>query len=241
MILTIKTGMSREAKIAEACAAPGTLVLSGMQLAADLHRLVPSTCTAIISFGLCGGLAPEVQIGQIFVAKVLVSPEGEYAADAKWGARLLAKANAYQCNWWSSGVFNTANDLVERAALFSSTGCAVIDDETFVVAQFAQERGIPWQALRVVSDCVACFIPPAARHALGTDGRWKIGEVLKSVVLHPGQIPYLITLGRNFYKSIGILRRTAIQVGPFLQLTDSFAPGEHQSLHRVTSLFSQVL
>ena len=235
-MLTIKTGMVKEAEIARAYAAPGFSVLNGIHSAADLHKTVPAKCTAIISFGLCGALAPEVQIGQLFVADVLVSPEREYHADAEWGARLLANTMGSRADWWSSGLFNTANDPAERHALFVKTKCAIIDDETLMVAQFAEKRGIPWQAMRVVSDCIACVIPPAAQIALGNNGEWRIGHILKSVLTHPAQMSDLIALARNFYKSLHRLRLAAIQVGPSFQWADSITAEGGPSLRWDRSL-----
>lgn len=231
-MLTIKTGLASEAKIARVYALPGTSVLSGVQSVADLHNTVPFECAAVISFGLCGGLAPEAEIGQIFIANVLVTPKGEYRPNAEWGARLLARTKGHECNWWSSGL-QEANDLAERTALFARTGCSIIDDETFMVAQFAEERGIAWQAMRAVSDCVACVIPPAAQNALRDDGELRIEHVLKSVLTDPTQIPSLIRLWSNFYKSLGSLSMAAGQVGPSFQwdgTEESYSPHHTRSL-----------
>ena len=235
-MLTIKTGLANEAEIARSHAGPNTLVLTGGQSAADLHSVVPSACTAIISFGLCGALAPELEIGQLFVADVLVTPAGRYQANPEWGTRLLAKTKGSRSNWWSSGATNTANNPAGRLALFTATGSSVIDDETIIVAQFAEERGIPWQAMRVVSDCIVCVIPTSARSAIGQDGAWKTAEFLKSVLAHPSHIPELISLGINFYRSLGRLRTAAMEVGPSFQWDGGFTAKERPSQRRADSL-----
>jgi adenosylhomocysteine nucleosidase len=219
MTLVIKTGMTDEQRIAQAYAAPGTVVLTGVQTVAKMQQLISPNCTGIISFGLCGGLAPAPIIGQIFIGDILIGPNGEtYQADPAWRQRLFAKTKAYERHWYSSGLFNTANTPAERASLYKSTGAWVIDDESLFVAQFAKARGIPFQILRSVSDAASDTVPPAARNALNQNGSSDIEEVLKSVVPDPEQIPDLIRIGNEYYQSLAELRTAAIQIGPTFQL-----------------------
>lgn len=217
-MLTIKTGMADETKIAKAHCAPDVLVLSGIQTVESLDKLVPKECTGIISFGLCGGLAPEPRIGQIFLGDVLITPEGNFYPDYKWGTRFLAKTGATESHWYSSGQFNEGDTPDQRIALFKRTGAAVIDDESFHVAKFAKARGIPFQMLRSVSDVANDNVPPAARNALNSDGSTNVMAVLESVLGDLSQIPELIRLGQQYYKSLGTLTSAAIQIGPEFQL-----------------------
>jgi len=217
-MLVIKTGMSDEAAIAKACAAPGTLILSGVQTVAMLTAAVPSECRAILSFGLCGGLSPQAQIGQVFIGDVLIGPDGgSYIADVAWRKRLFAATRYYERHWYSSGIFNQADDPASRIALYNKTGAWVIDDESLFVAQFAQERGIPFQLLRSVSDGATDTVPPAARNALNSDGSSNVHEVMASVLSDPAQLPDLIRIGEEYFKSLAQLRTAALQVGPAFQ------------------------
>jgi hypothetical protein len=219
-MLVIKTGMPAESAIATTYAAPGTLVLSGIQTIASLQKLVPANCTGIISFGLCGGLSPQARIGQIFLGDVLYGPQGEtYDADPVWGHRLFLKTKAYMQHWYSSGIFNQADDPAQRAALFKATTAWIIDDETLAVAQFARVRGISFQMMRSVSDGANDTVPPAARNALNSDGSSNIEEVLVSVAADPAQLPDLIRIGEEYYQSLAELRTAAIMIGPAFQVT----------------------
>lgn len=217
MTLCIKTGMTDEFNIATAYAEKGTLILTGLQSLATLEQLVPQTCTGIISFGLCGGLSPGAQIGQIFIADTVITPTQTYQADIAWRKRLFAKTKAYERHWYSSGIFNTADTPEQRAALFKLTGCWVIDDETAFVAQFAANRNISFQVIRAVSDSATDTVPPAARNALNSNGSSNIEEVLASVIGDPSQIGDLMRIGQEYYKSLAELRTCAIQIGPTFQ------------------------
>lgn len=232
MILCIKTGMSSELAVAEQYAAPDVLNLTGTQTVATLQQNVPADCGGIISFGLCGGLAPEFDaggnpqcvVGQAFIYDRVATPDAVHQCDAAWRQRLFAATRYFERSCWSSGEFNTANDAAQRAALFAQTGCWVIDDETRAVAEFAAARGIPFIGLRVVSDGAEDNLPPAVINALNPDGSDDVEAVLESVLEDPAQILALIETAQEFQKSIAELRTAAITVGPHFQWQAEAAP-----------------
>ena len=209
--------MSSEYQVAKQYAAPGTLILTGLQTVGTLQTVVPTNCEAIISFGLCGGLSPQAQIGQAFICDTLVTPKGDFQADVAWRKRLFAATKYYERHWWSSDAFNTANTVAEREQLLAQTGCWIIDDETYAVAQFAQARGIPFQALRTVSDGAEDNLPQAVIDALNPDGSDDLEAVLLSVIKDPIQIPDLLKTAEEYYKSLAELNTAAIAIGPQFQ------------------------
>ncbi|HEX4409648.1 MAG TPA: hypothetical protein VH206_12830 [Xanthobacteraceae bacterium] len=215
--LVIKTGMTVEQQIARKYAAEGILVLTGAFTPETLDQAVPQDCKAILSLGVCGGLADSALIGQAFICSTLVTPDGEFEADVDWRRRLFGATRYYECHWWSSGNFNTANTVAERAALVKQTGCAVIDDETFAVAAVAKKRGIAFQALRTVSDGAEDNLPPAVVNALNPDGSDNLYSVIASVAQDPTQIPALIQTAIEAKKSFDELETACIQVGPNFQ------------------------
>jgi adenosylhomocysteine nucleosidase len=215
-MLVIKTGMQSEYDIAKRYADPSALILTGIQTAADLKRNVPQNCTGIISFGLCGQLSGEV-IGQAFIYDLIRTPAGDFMPDPDWRKRLFAATRYVECRCWSSGKFNTANTIADRAALYAQTGCCAIDDETYAVAGFAAARNIPFIGLRVVSDGAEDNLPSAVLSALNPDGTTDIEAVVLSVIKDPLQVPALIKTAREYEKSLGELRRAIIDAGPLLQ------------------------
>lgn len=214
MTLCIKTGMACEYKIAKQYAARDVLVLTGQQTVTDLHARVGDSCTGIISFGLCGGLAFGAHIGQIFLANTVVTPNGSFAADPDWTHRLFSVTHAYERHYWSSGEWNTANSIEQRVALQEKTGCWVIDDESYAVAQFAKERKIPFAVMRSVSDGAEDNLPPAVVDAINTDGSTNLLNVLKSVTTNPFQLPALWKTAQEAFKSLDALRMAAAWAGP---------------------------
>ena len=215
--LVIKTGMVVEQSIAQQYAAQGILVLTGEYTPAALDAALPKDCKAILSFGVCGGLSPQAQIGQAFIYDACVTPSGIFYADIPWRKRLFAATKYYERRVWSSGDFNTANTVAEREQLLAQTGCWVIDDETYAVAAVADARDIAWVGLRTVSDGAEDNLPPAVLNALNANGTDNIEAVITSVVEDPAQIPALLETAMNAQKSYDELRTACITVGPNFQ------------------------
>lgn len=213
----IKTGMIVEEQIARKYAAAGTLILTGQYTTDALDNAVPQDCKALLSLGVCGGLAPEAQIGQAFICDTLFAPTGKYEAEVAWRKRLFGATKYYERPWWSSGDFNTANTVAQRAELFAKTNCWIIDDESFAVAEVAQRRGIAFQALRTVSDGAEDNLPPAVIDALNPDGSDNLANVIRSVVQDPAEIPSLIKTAVEAKRSFDELETACIQVGPNFQ------------------------
>jgi adenosylhomocysteine nucleosidase len=213
MTLCVKTGMASEYKVAKQFAAPDVTVLTGMWTADQLGVKLGKDCSAIISFGLCGGLSPLAMVGDGFICKDLITPNGKMRADDAWAERLIGTTRYRVKDWWSSGQFNTANNYQERTQLYTKTQAWVIDDETYAVAEFAHRRGIPFQALRVVSDATTDNLPPAVVDALNADGTDNIEAVIESVEHNPFQIPALIKTAMEFGKSMAELRLAITHAG----------------------------
>lgn len=222
-MLVVKVGMSSEYNLVKKYIGQGVLLLSGQFTADQLDKAVPSTCTGIISTGLCGGLAKDVVVGQVIICDTLVTPGTggakykPYTADVTWRKNLFAATRYWERHWWSSGAFNTANTIAQRDALCQATGCAVIDDETFAVAEFASRRGIAFQALRSISDGEADNLPDAVTDALNADGTTDIWAVIASVVKDPAEIPPLFHTAMEFKKSMDTLETALKQVGPYFR------------------------
>src|SRR5689334_13319362 len=87
MIVTV-VGLAFEARIA---ARTGMPVLCGNAptLAAALDRAILKGCSGLISFGVAGGLAPELRPGTCVVASDILCGSARYTTDATWSRTLL--------------------------------------------------------------------------------------------------------------------------------------------------------
>lgn len=222
-MLVIKTGMASEFSIVKKYAAPHVLVLTGVMTVDDLRKAVPANATAIMSCGMCGGLAPDIKVGDIVLASQMVMPGKNgfesYQADPVWNGKLwdVLGRTPIVVPWWSSGEWNTANTKAQRDLLFHQTGCHVIDDESYAVAQFAAERKISFTALRTASDAAVgptANLPPAVIDALNSSGSVDIPAVIYSVVKDPWQIPALVDTAIAYAKCKEVLEQVCRKVSP---------------------------
>jgi adenosylhomocysteine nucleosidase len=74
---------------------------------------------------------------------------------------------------------------------------AVCDMETYPAAKFSVERGIPFFALRAVTDTLDEEIPPELFTVTDESGKYELSRALGIILSQPHLITAAITLGRN--------------------------------------------
>jgi adenosylhomocysteine nucleosidase len=165
-------------------------------------RLVRDGATALVSFGLAGGLDPALRPGMVVVPDTVVSGDRWYAADAALAARFggltghrLLAGDA------------VAADAEAKRRLFAATGAQAIDLESGSVARIADSRGLPFAVVRAICDPAERDLPPAALIALDQAGAIGLLAVLRSVARRPGQIPDLLALARDAVRARRALDR----------------------------------
>lgn len=90
-----------------------------------------------------------------------------------------------------------AATTVDKRTLAERTGGIAVDMETHVARRVAAKHGLPFGAIRVVSDRLEDDLPPAALVGMRPDGGMALGAVLASLARRPGQLPALIRTGRQ--------------------------------------------
>jgi hypothetical protein len=84
----------------------------------------------------------------------------------------------------------------DEANALIADGFIAVDMETSAVAAVCEKRGVPWSAVRAISDLVG-VTPGDVIDLANPDGTPNIGASLKYLVTKPGRIPYLVRLGRD--------------------------------------------
>ena len=101
-------------------------------------------------------------------------------------------------------------DAAAKAALHTATGALAVDMESHVAAAFAAAHGIPFAALRVISDDANRALPSAAQAGMKKDGGMDVLAVLKALARDPRQLPALIRTGREAevaFRQLALLNR----------------------------------
>jgi hopanoid-associated phosphorylase len=190
MIVTA-VGLAFEARMA---ARAGMQVIcggDGSTLAADLNIAVMKGCQGLISFGVAGGLSPELRPGACVIASEVLSGTARYATDAAWSRSLLqAIPNAVQGT--ILGVGGAVAQTEEKRALFLGTGAVAVDTESHVVASVAATHGLPMIAIRVVTDPAERALPQSALAAVRADGTINIAALMRALVRRPYELPALV-------------------------------------------------
>ncbi|HVV64723.1 MAG TPA: hypothetical protein VHC42_04590 [Rhizomicrobium sp.] len=199
-------GLKREAKIV-ARAAGVSLAIGG--------GAIWEGCEGVISIGIAGALAEDLCAGEAVIAERVVTANEAYETDEKWTARLAARLPDARIGA-ILGRGAIADSIEVKAALRGSTRADAVDMESHLAARAAIAAGLPFAALRFISDTAGCALPPAALAAMNPDGSIALGRVLASVARRPGQIPALVRTGRESEKAFLALLRGVEALGPGL-------------------------
>ncbi|MFL1461401.1 nucleoside phosphorylase [Roseococcus sp. DSY-14] len=143
--------------------------------------------SAILSFGLCGGLDPALPPGTLLSAAAI---PGHGGVDAAWAAALAARTGARPAVLAHSPA--AVATPVAKAALRAATGAAAVDMESGFAADLAAAWGIPFAALRAVGDAAADAVPASAMQGLNADGSAAPGRVALALLRRPGDLPGLL-------------------------------------------------
>jgi adenosylhomocysteine nucleosidase len=208
--ILIVTGLVQEARIA---AGPGKAVICSssdpQQLRALLTVFDPSTIRGVISFGVAGGLDPSLKSGDVVVATEVT------AGDARWFAGLslaedqianLAMGGRRIVRGGLAGVEEVVVAQAGKAALRSETGAAAVDMESHIAAAYAAEAGLPFAALRVISDPASRALPALARAAIKANGEVDLRKIFRGVVQNPRTLRALVSTGIDFNRALKSLR-----------------------------------
>lgn len=150
----------------------------------------------IISAGLSGGLNPLLKAGDLVEPRWVVNdeqqalrlnggvPEFESNADVReQGATLLTTRVL-------------ADSVARKRELYETHRAAVVDMETYFLAQLAAERGVALRAVRAVSDPANMALPADVLDWVDESGQTRLGVVTASLMRQPRLVPEVMRLNR---------------------------------------------
>jgi len=205
----IVTGLVQEARIA---AGPGMIVICSssdpQQLRALLATLDSSTFRGVISFGVAGGLDPSLKSGDIVVATEVLAGDTRFLAGLALNEEMIASAALRRRRVVRGGLAGVEQVIAAtacKAALHSETGAAV-DMESHIAAAYAAKAGLPFAALRVISDPAGRALPALAKSAIKPNGDIDLRKVLRGLVRNPATLRALVSTGIDFNRALRSLR-----------------------------------
>jgi adenosylhomocysteine nucleosidase len=210
-------GPTTQRRGALAVLADGTLLvvsgIGGSAAARGARALLDAGATALISWGMAGGLDPALASGTIFLPGEVISPDGTAVMTARyWRERLRAAVAAHR--EVACGKLLTSPQAIlsiaAKAAAFRETGAAAVDMESLAVAEVARSNELPFIAVRVIVDTADDILPRAVMAAAGSAGHLQIGRLIASLAVAPGDLAALIRLLRRYRaasRSLGAIAR----------------------------------
>jgi adenosylhomocysteine nucleosidase len=155
---------------------------------------------AVIGAGLAGALSPELRVGDIVASRRVRFEVGDAATP---DTRLLERALAAGAK---AGTLITIDRPVvspsARAVLAGSAAGAdvlAVDMESAAWARVAAARGIPYIAIRVISDLADESLPDFLGESVGPDGSVQRGEVARRALLQPSSWGTLLRMRRRLH------------------------------------------
>jgi adenosylhomocysteine nucleosidase len=205
------TCLALEARIA---LGPGVSVIcnQGSHLVAAVEAAIARGAAGVISFGIAGGLAPDLVAGDWIVGSAVRTGQESYSTDRAW-ARTLLEALPGAIHADIVGMDVPIAGASEKRRLHARTGAVAVDTESHIAARIAAAHRIPFAACRAIIDSAHRDLPPAAMVGLRPDGTPDVFAVFRSVAKQPSQLPALIRTAVDARIAGGALRRGRRQLG----------------------------
>jgi adenosylhomocysteine nucleosidase len=203
------------------CLCDGTLLaVSGVGAAAATlaaGRLIEAGASALMSFGLAGGLDPELHAGSVvFPSEVICRDGARFPTTADWRERLKFGFTQQPVAGGKLLSHSQAMDTVaDKAAAFRDTGAVAVDMESAAIAQVAAAHHLPFVVVRVIVDTAADALPRAVV-AASHGGQVRIWRLVGGLALAPRDLAAIIRLASRYRaatRSLAAVARAVLTPG----------------------------
>ena len=199
--------------------ADGTLLaVSGMgstAAAQSARALVGAGASALVSWGMAGGLDPALAAGTVFLPTEVVSTEGDVVTtDLRWRERLgeAIRGQAPVTHGRLLTSRKSVGSCADKANLFRQTGAAAVDMESLAIAEIARVHQLPFIAVRVIVDSAADALPRAVTAAADAEGHLQVWRLMGELVRAPAELAPLLRLAQR-YRAANRSLATVARVG----------------------------
>ena len=156
----------------------------------------------VVSVGYCGGLDPGLTVGTVVSAAAVLAPDGARYAAEPLGEPAVTIATADRPALLS----------LEKKFLRTATGAAVVDMEAAGVAEACAEAGVPFAAVKVVTDAAGDDLPAGLDPFLSFAAGPGAGAGLRCA----GALGRRPRLARDLVRLGGVSRRCSAALAAYL-------------------------
>lgn len=218
-VVGVLTGVTGEGRCLMPLGSAVRIAYSGAdpQAAERLADELAGGTTALVSFGLAGGLDPALRPGTLLLPPAVILADGSrVATDADWVERLGAALDVASLKPQRLPLAESDRVLAtpaDKRAFATETGAAAVDMESGAVARAAVRAGLPFLILRAVADPAGRGIPAAALAAVGPGGRLRLFALLGRLLAAPQEVAPLLRLAGDSRAALQTLRRAVGRLG----------------------------
>ena len=192
------SGLAVEATIAQAAGFSVVIRTGDRDRTATLVATAAAKTDCLVSFGIAGGLAPELKVGTVVVSGEVVSGTHRWAIEPSVRRQLSQFARSIGAvEGLVLGATSILATQTEKKRAWATTHALAVDLESEIVARVATALGIPFIVLRSIADTARQDLPPASLVPLSVDGRPDLLGVLAAVLRRPSQVARMIGLARE--------------------------------------------
>jgi adenosylhomocysteine nucleosidase len=174
--------------------------IGGTLAARAAHDLIAAGASSLMSFGMAGGLDPDLLPGDVVVPDEVISRHGlRCQTSPEWREQMrrqvqkagaVASGNLLSCD-------KPIGEVADKAQAFRDTGAVAVDMESLAVAQVAAQHGIPFIAVRVIVDTATDVLPGSVLAASGS-GAVNLRRLLAGLAMAPRDLIGLLRLARRY-------------------------------------------
>ena len=185
--IIVATGFTREVRTVEG---PGIVALAGggvaSRLEEALHQAAANGAAGIVSYGLTGGLADGLKIGD-WVVGSRITGAIDHECHAEWRDALASRLPGARIGaFFADG--RMIDTIAEKRALGVKHEALAVDMESHVAARVAKAHGLPFAIVRIVSDEVDHLLPHAITVSMRPDGGFDRTRMRASLAEEPEQM-----------------------------------------------------
>ncbi len=172
------------------------------------QALIHKGARALVSFGVAGGLRPELAPGTLLLPSELHWRGAFFHTDEKlysWLSRIAGTCLSTVCAPHVA-VDEMVMDVRAKARLASAHGAAGVDMESGGVAEAANAAAVPFAIVRSVCDDAGTSLSPRVAELLNGNGELRLLHAAAAVLRRPALMSELISLGADFKQALDTLR-----------------------------------
>jgi adenosylhomocysteine nucleosidase len=192
------SGLAVEARIARAAGFSVVIRARDRDRTASLVATAAAQRNCLVSFGIAGGLSPELKAGTVIVSGEVISEAQHWANEPGLRRRLSQFARSIGAvEGLVLGASSILATQIEKRHAWAATRALAVDLESEIVARIATALGIPFIVLRTIADTARRDLPPASLIPLDADGKPHVLRVLAAVLRRPVQLTGMIGLAQE--------------------------------------------